>query len=223
MNLSRTLQDIHLEDVSLKTQYYNYFLNGEIDNAKQVITSHSSLSSKVLNAENLNNLVNGILELEQNLYTNIDNYLTTKVNQYQISVDELVYMNEFSSTTQYEINNFVLYNDEIYFCKAIPTIGTLPTNTSYWLYLGLKGENGYYASGVLYSGLWDNAINYNIYNMVIYEGLLYVSKTSNVNINPSTDDETNWLKLEIEKQSIYFSETEPSNIPIGGIWFKILT
>jgi hypothetical protein len=222
MNLSRILQDIHLEDVSLKTQYYNYFLNGEIDNAK-VIANRSSLNSKVLNAENLNNLVNGILELEQNLYTNVDDYLSTKVNQYQISVDELVYMNEFSETTQYEINNFVLYNDKIYFCKANPTIGTLPTNTTYWLCLGLKGENGYYASGVLYKGLWDSAINYVSYNMIIYEGLLYVSKTNNTNINPSTDDGTNWYKLEIEKQSIYFSETEPNDIPIGGIWFKILT
>jgi len=38
----------------------------------------------------------------------------------------------YSSTTQYAYNDFVVYNSVIYVAKAVPPLGTAPTNTTYW-------------------------------------------------------------------------------------------
>ena len=215
------LQDIQLSDLTLKSQYYNYFFNGQINEAKTLVTNNIQLSGKVINADMLNLIINKISEIQQLFFTDVIDVLSQQNNNYQISIDELIYMSTFDNTIQYEINNFVLYNDNIYYCYSKPTIGTLPTNTAYWVYLGLQGDTGNPALGVNYVGIWNNTTNYTKNQMVVYNEMLYIALQSNSNIQPTNT--TYWIpSVSIEYQNIFVSETEPSNIKEGNIWIEII-
>lgn len=49
---------------------------------------------------------------------------------------------EFSAGTQYEVSDSVSYNGSSYTCILRPTIGTIPTNVTYWQLLARKGIDG---------------------------------------------------------------------------------
>ena len=221
INLTR-LQDIQLNDLTLRSQYYNYFLNGQIDEAKNLISNNTQLNGKVVNANMLNNLINSIDELQQLFFTDVINVLDNHLSGYQVSIDELIFMSTFDVTIQYEINNFVLYNDDIYYCYSKPTIGTLPTDTTKWIYLGLQGDVGNPALGVNYVGAWESTKTYAKNQMVVYNNMLYIALQTNSNAQPT--NVTYWLpSISVEYQNIFVSETEPSNIKEGNIWVQIVT
>ena len=221
-NILTRMQDIQLDDLTLKTQYYTLFSNGQIDEAKALVTNNSQLNGKVLTQEMLNTLITKILYLEQLYYTNVEDVLSDHLSNFQLSIDELIYMSEYNNTISYEINNFVMYNSELYYCYATPSVGTLPTDTDYWIYLGLKGDVGYYPLGVNYVGSWSSLITYSVNQMVVYNNLLYISLTSNSNIIP-TNSTTDWLPMiNIEYQNIFVSSTAPNNIATGQIWVELL-
>lgn len=222
MNI-RLLQDINLEDVQLKSDYYNYFINGNIDSAHQIIENNPQLKFKVLNAENLNKLIEYIIKLEDNYYSNVEKVFLNHIENYQISIDELIYLKDFDEQIQYEVNNFVLYNEEIYYCIKTPIVGILPTNSEYWLYLGLKGDESYPSLGVNYKGNWNSFTNYSKYDAVVYQNNLYVSiNNENLNNIPS-DSAENWSnQMKIQNQGIIISEMEPVGLNQGNIWIQII-
>lgn len=217
----RRLEDININEVTLKQQYYNSFINGNIDDAHNLIDNNPELKFKVINAENLNKLIEHILDLERNYFNGVENVLESHLTKYQIDINDLIYLKNYSSSYQYEVNNFVLYNDEIYYCFKKPPIGTIPTNKTYWIYLGLKGEDSYPSLGVKYQGNWSSSKNYNKYDMVVYQNQLFVAKEDNSNKIPSVS--TEWsLQMAVEEQGIFVSEEEPPNIQHGNIWIQIL-
>lgn len=113
------------------------------------------------------------------------------------------------------------YNDEIYYCFKRPPIGTLPTNETYWIYLGLHGEDSRIGLGVKYQGNWSSSKTYNKYDMVVYSNQLFVAKESNSNKIPTIS--TEWsLQMSVEEQGIFVSGEEPPNIKQGNIWIQIL-
>lgn len=219
MNFKR-LQDINLEDAILKQEYYNLMFNGNIDSARQILADNQQLSTKVINAENLNILIDNILELEGLYHTNVTDFLANELSEFQINIDELVYMKNFNSSEQYVINNFVLYNEEVYYCYEQAPIGTLPTNTTYWVYLGLKGEKGSPTLGVCYQGEWVEENNYLKNDMVQYSNQLFVARVDSKGVDPT--DNTKWLlAVKIEPLGIHISETEPSGLRVGDVWIKL--
>lgn len=218
MDLNK-LQDIQLNEIDLRSQYYNYFLNGDIVNSTKVITDNPQLNSKVLNSSNLNKLIEGILSLEQEYYDNIDNVLQNDLNSFNISIDDLVYLSEWNVDTLYDKNNFVIYENEIYYAYK-DNKGILPTNQTYWIYLGLRGQSAFPSLGVNYIGQWGETISYKQYDMVAYNNRIYVAISDNVGIEPT--DNTKWfLAMEQTLQGIFVSKTEPINIQIGQIWIKL--
>lgn len=216
----RRLEDINLNEVILKQDYYNYFLNNNIDEAKQLIKKNPQLNNKVLNAENLNKIVKYIMNLENNCYNNIDNVLKNHISDYQIEIDDLIYLQKYNNSKQYEINNFVSYNNEIYFCIKRPNIGTSPTNNLYWLYLGLRGEKADYDLGVNYKGNWTN-INYNKFDMVSFENKLYVAKRANINKQPNINSNDWSLQVSLKSSKITISREKPLQEK-NEIWIQIL-
>lgn len=217
----RKLEDININEVNLRQQYYNLFINGNIEEAQKLINNNSDLKFKVINAENLNKLIEYILSLENNYFKNVENVLNNHLNNYQIKIDDLIYLTEYNSNTQYEINNFVFYNNDIYYCFKKPPIGILPTNTTYWIYLGLKGEDSYPSLGVKYQGNWSSSKNYNKYDMVVYQNQLFIAEENNVNKIPTTSIEWS-MQMAVEEQGIFVSEEEPPTIKQGNIWIQIL-
>lgn len=216
------LQDLRLENAQLRQDYYNYFISGDIASALQILSDNPSLASQVMNAENLNQYVSAILELE-NLYdTNATKFLASGVSTYQLNIDNLIYIQNFSATVQYTVNNFVLYNNDIYYCYNTPTIGTLPTNTAYWKFLGLSGEDGVPSLNVNYQGAWNSAQTYTQKDMVVYQNNLYVAIGTSINKNPVTSPQDWYLAVTMIKAKIYVSKEEPPNLGVGDIWVRII-
>ena len=217
----RRLEDINLNEVALKQQYYDYFINGNIEQAHQLIEDNQNLKFKVINAENLNKIVEHILFLEDKYFDNVDNILNNHLNKYQIDINDLIYLREYDDTYQYAINNFCRYNNDIYYCIKKPPIGTLPTEDTYWVYLGLHGENSRFPLGVKYQGAWSSVKTYNKYDMVVYQNQLFVAMENSYNKNPPTSIEWS-LQMYVEEQGIFILEEEPSNIKQGNLWIEIL-
>lgn len=217
----RRLEDININEINLKGQYYNLFMGENIDEAHNLIESNQELKFKVINAENLNKIIEHILYLENNYFSNVENVLENHLNNYQIDINDLIYLREYDETTQYKINNFVSYQDEIYYCFKQPPIGTLPTNETYWIYLGLHGENSRIPLGVNYQGNWSSSKLYNKYDMVVYQNKLFVAKEDNSGQNPNTSDKWS-LQMSVEEQGIFVSEAEPPTIKQGNIWIQII-
>lgn len=217
----RRLEDININEVILKQQYYNSFINGNIEQAQQLINNNPELKFKVLNAENLNKIIEHILQLENNYFNGVEDVLENHLTKYQIDINDLIYLRDYNSEEQYEINNFVSYNNDIYYCFKKPPIGTLPTDENYWIYLGLHGEDSRIPLGVKYQGNWNGSKIYNKYDMVVYQNQLFVAKENNSNKIPTIS--TEWsLQMSVEEQGIFVSEEEPPTIKQGNIWVQIL-
>ena len=216
------IQDMQVSDISLKAQYYNLFLDGDIDSARQLIETNEQLNSKVISEDNLNRLVDAILALEGYYDDGVTKYLDNLTSQYQVSIDDLIYMTLYNASLQYEINNIVMHNDDLYYCYARPPIGTLPTNTNYWLYLGLKGADGNPSLGVDYKGAWSSSTSYNEFDMVVYQNLIYVAKGTNINEIPKNNPTQWFLAMDIMKQGIYISTSGAMGLSNGDLWLYII-
>lgn len=218
-NLKR-MQDINLNDLELKNDYYNNFKEGNYEEAWNLIKDNDELSTKVINSENLNNFINEILRFE-NYPINFKYASIEEPKKLNENINKLKYIGEYNNSKQYDVNNFVLYNNNLYFCIKKPNVGTNPTNTTYWYYLGLRGSDSKPSLGIMYQGEWQSGKSYNKYDAVVYDNKIYIAKNNNSNSNPSTSS-TNWyLGMQVEDQTVPVSASEPDNIIEGGIWFEI--
>jgi hypothetical protein len=223
MNNVIRYQDLSLNDLSLRAQYYTLFLSGSINQAKQLVLDNPQLQGKVLSELNLSMLVDSILNLE-NLYdVNATQVLEDGLADYQITINDLLYIGDYSNLVEYDINNFLIYDSKLYYCKLTSPIGTLPTNTTYWVEIGLKGEVGNQTLEVNYMGTWSSVTTYSSKSLVVYNNELYVSYNigGNLNKNPSTET-TYWLKaLTIIPTKMIASVTEPIDLNVGDIWIQL--
>lgn len=216
----RRIQDVHLSDIELRTRYYGLISAGMIDEAKQMVISYPQLNGKVMSAQALNQFVDSVMELEQNYYTNVEGFLREQLDDLQLSIDELVFMSDYDSTTQYEVNNFVIYGDNLYYCYVIPPIGTLPTDSDYWIELNLKGTQGVAPLGVNLMGMWEATKSYKEKDMVIYNNSLYVAKSSSTGVLPTNT--SYWIvAINNKPQTIYIGTEEPKYMQNGSLWIKI--
>ena len=72
---------------------------------------------------------------------------------------------------------------EIYFCIQ-DSLNELPTNTDYWVKVGLRGQTGEYDLGVTYRGYWDYYAEYRKYDLISYNNNLYVARRNNIHAQP---------------------------------------
>ena len=103
--------DITTSDIQLVQQYQQYILDGEIDNARQLITDNPTLKNKILSANNLNNLADAIIALERYYFSDIETYII------QLSR----YMGDWNNQTSYRKYDVVIYDELGYFAtKSVP-------------------------------------------------------------------------------------------------------
>lgn len=215
-------QDVHLEDVNLMEQYYKYFFEENIEKAEELINNNEQLKSKVLNKNSLNEIVTSINKIEDWYDDDVNKDLSNKMNNLQLSIDELIYLTDYNEEVQYNKFNFVYYDDEMYFCFNNPPIGTLPTDKSYWVYLGLKGDNGSYGMGLNYKGNWSSNTSYNKNDMIVYQKTIYVARKNSNNQVPVTVSDY-WMPLiNISEKGIYVSFSGSQYATLGDLWVEIL-
>ena len=200
-----------------------YFREGYYSQALALITDNADIDSETVRPE-VFNMINTSLTYLQNLYYNsVEVVLSEDEQQFQLMINNFINKKEFSATATYVPYNFVVYNQEIYMCLKATTAGILPTNTDYWLLIGLKGEIGATAIDTTLKYKWDYKITYSVKDVVTYDNILYVAKTRNNNSQPDTNPEDWEIFMKIPRAKIIVSAIEPNPdaLVVGGQWWQV--
>jgi hypothetical protein len=214
-------QDIQIADIALRTQFESYMSVGNYSQALRLLSDNQSqLQGKAWIGDSINTLVNGIITLESLYNDNVIKFLSDLSETLQSLVDNYRNVGTWIVGNEYKELNFVAYDNEMYMALQDVPVNTPITDTNYWLYVGLRGKQG--AAGVNVRQQYDYSSGkaYNINDLVVYQGQIYVALKSNTNVLPTNSD--TWLLYErVVKANIYVSNVAPTEELINGkIWFK---
>jgi hypothetical protein len=194
--------DITLSSLPLAKQYYAKYNSGDIAGANKILEDNPTLKYSQISASTLNPIVDAIKALEL--------FYTQDVQQYL--VDIVVYKGDFSASVKYSKYNTVkfVHNSalETFMCISNTTaIGTLPTDSSYWIPLTMRGEQGTAGVGLTAKGEWNSISTYPIDSLVAYNNALWGSKVANTAIVPTREASATWY-IVIEFSSEYATYTD---------------
>lgn len=214
-------QDIQIADIALRMQFESYMSVGNYSQALRLLSDNQSqLQGKAWIGDSINTLVNGIITLESLYNDNVIKFLSDLSETLQSLVDNYRNVGTWIVGNEYKELNFAAYDNEMYMALQDVPANTPITDTNYWLYVGLRGEQG--AAGVNVRQQYDYSSGkaYNINDLVVYQGQIYVALKSNTNVLPTNSD--TWLLYErVVKANIYVSNVAPTEELINGkIWFK---
>lgn len=216
-------EDIHLSDVQLYALFRQYYTAGNYTAALNVLSSNPQLDLKAITADNMNELSERVYGMENVYYVEVEQYLANLLQSMQTDVNNLSNQNQYNATQQYYENNFVYYNNEVYFCIKEPPIGTDPTNTTYWLYLGLFGKDGLYGlTNLTFVGPWDTNTLYTTNQVVYVDYTFYWALQDNQGQDPTTESNEYWgVLFTVDFQKIIVSDSTPENSRTNDFWFQI--
>lgn len=214
-------QDIQIADVTLRTQFESYMSVGNYSQALSLLSNNQSqLQGKAWIGDTINTLVNGIISVESLYNDNVIKFMSDLSATLQSLVDNYRNAGTWIIGNKYKEMNFVAYNNEMYMALQDVPANTPITDTNYWLYIGLCGTQG--ASGVNVRQQYDYSSGkaYNINDLVVYQGQLYVALKSNTGVLPINSD--TWLLYQrVIKATIHVSNVAPTEELVNGkIWFK---
>lgn len=217
-------QDIQISDVALQQQFKQYVLSGQYTEALALLTTNEQqLQGKAYIANIINTISSGILDLESRFNDGVTLFLSNLATQYNDLIINMKKIGTWDANTQYIPYNFVIYNQEIYMCIKQPPIGILPTSSFYWLYLGLRGEQGAPGVNVTMQYDWNSGATYQPNDLVVYGTNIYVALKSNTNVTPGTDAST-WLLFLVATPGQIFVGTEAPQYPgQNTVWFQTQT
>lgn len=216
-------QDLALSNENLRQQFMQYFREGYYTQALALIQGNINIDSESIQKE-VFNMMNTALTYLQNLYyDSVEVVLDDDSSQFQFLINNYITKGEYSSTVSYIPYNFVVYNQQVYMCIGNPPVGTLPTNATYWVLIGLKGEKGATSIDTVLKYNWSASANYIVKDVVSFENILYVAKTANINVIPKTNPNIWEVFMKIPQSKVIVSYTEPASgvLVEGGQWWKI--
>lgn len=217
-------EDIHISDVSIRQNFINFINAGNFASALKLLEDNPQVTDKSTMAIVFNELRERVFGLENVYYTEVEDYMANLLVQMQDTVNDLNDMGEFDATVEYKERNLVHYDNNYYYCLQNPPVGTLPTNETFWLYLGLRGVRGRDGiSNVTFKGQYSDTEQYNA-NDIVYLGLnFYYAKIPNSG-QPVTNTEYWGLFLETNAIKILVQAETPGPTDMGAndFWFQIL-
>ena len=186
----------------------------------EYLDNQAQLQGKAWIGDSINTLVNGIITLESLYNDNVIKFLSDLSETLQSLVDNYRNVGTWIVGNEYKELNFVAYDNEMYMALQDVPANTPITDTNYWLYVGLRGEQGVAGVNVRQQYDYSSDKAYNINDLVVYQGQIYVALKSNTNVLPTNSD--TWLLYErVVKANIYVSNVAPTEELINGkIWFK---
>lgn len=219
------MDDMHLSSKDTFLDYYYAMQANNISQASNILEQNPSLSNQIITADNINILLNETYRRELQPKVDIDYFLAGLNAVFEKMIAYTRVRGEWNKDIQYDVHNLVYYKDKGYFVytNEAPPIGTLPTDTKYWLEYDIRGLKGYGGlKNINYLGLWDNSIDYNIGDAVTYKNKLWWAIANNTNTAPNLNHYP-WVliaapdvasKTPIQKQT-------PTGYNIGDFWWQI--
>lgn len=217
------LDDMHLSSQSTFLDYYYAMQANNISYANTILNNHPELQNQIINAQNINYLINGVNERELQPKTDVDYYLDDLLNQFQTMINNTRIMGQFDSGLQYYPHNFVYYQGKGYYAFSQPPIGTLPTNTQYWLEYDIKGLQGYGGINLNLRFNWDSTLDYKVGDLVIYKNRVWYAVADNTNTVPNLNHYP-WVIISLPQMPnrTPIQKTAPiSGYSEGDFWFQI--
>lgn len=217
-------QDIQIPDINIQQQYQQYFQNGQYSEALTLLANNATqLQGKAFIANLINTISAGISELENKYNTAVPIFLSSLSAQYSSLINNFINKNVWSNTVEYKPYNFVVYNNDVYMCIENPPIGTVPTDTTYWLFLGLRGEEGEPGIDVNMRYQWNGTDTYNVNDLVVYGTNIYVALVQNTGVTPGSDSNTWGIFIATAPGQINVGTAAPSKYVQNTIWFQTQT
>lgn len=218
--------NISITDGAIVKSYFDAIQAGNETLANQIFATIPQGSQKILTANGLNKFSQCLVALERFYQDNVETYITEKQIEWQQIIEDFSWQRQYDPTTQYYLNNYVTYTTagltNLYIATAQPPIGTVPTNTSYWRVLTIRGQKGATGTGLAFTGTWDSAAYYLVNNCVTYGGALWGCLVANTNQAPYQGS-TYW-QLIYQAVTIYpVSADQPAVQEDGALWFQIIT
>lgn len=190
-------------------QFNTYIANGDFANATTLLQSNAELQKCIIDSVYMNKLSKTVEEVQDLFLNNVQTYIHETV------VDK----GEWNSTTKYVKYNFVTYEVDgivqTYECLNDNTpIGTVPTDTTYWIPRVIRGEKGNSGLGLVPRGTWNSSVQYYKDDLVAYNNVLWVANDDNIGLYPN-DSSTVWYS--VLSLNIILSDLKISNDEIDKI------
>ena len=216
------VQDIQISDASLKAQYISYFLEGNYPEMLNLIANNPQLDYKAFVANTMNDVATILSTLQNNYQTNVPDYLAVLTTEFDTRVGQFKDFDEWDSSVEYSLYNFVDYNGDIYmYINDTASVGNAPGDTTYWLLIGLRGAQGAPGVGLNLRYDWSSVAEYNPLDLVIYGDSSWVAVQNNTNQPPSANSQYWFRFAEHKPVRIESSTTQPTQTYIGQIWFNM--
>lgn len=219
------MDDMHLSSKDTFLDYYYAMQANNVSQASNILAENPSLSNQIITADNINILLNETYRRELQPKVDIDYFLAGLNAVFEKMISYTRVRGEWNKDTQYDVHNLVYYKDKGYFAytNEAPPVGTLPTDTKYWLEYDIRGLKGYGGfKNINYLGVWSNSMDYKTGDSVIYKNKLWWAIADNTNTFPNLNHYP-WVlivapdianKTPIQKQT-------PTGYNIGDFWWQI--
>lgn len=214
-------------DAQLVSQIQASILSGDFANASAILNANPQLNGKIFNANDYNQIRDAVLALERFYNSDIKNYIAEKQAAWYAEVDKFNFKGIYSPTTQYYKNNMVDYTTSegtfLYLCISQPDTGIAPTNTSYWRILTLRGERGLSGEGLSFTYIWNNTMEYNVNDVVVFGNKWWAAIKQNRGQQPANGS-SYWSKVLTALPAIQIPVTEikPTDQIIGDQWYQVI-
>lgn len=216
------MDDMHLSSRDLFLNYYYAMQSNNTSSANSILLNNPSLANQITNSQNVNYLINGVNEREIEPKRDIDYYLDKLYQDFLVMINNTRVRGDFDSTVQYYPHNLVYYNGKGYYALKEPPIGTLPTNTEYWLEFDIRGFQGYGGLDLNLKFNWDNTISYKKGDIVIYRNKMWYALADNINYEPNLNHYP-WVIISMPKMAnkTPIQRATPTGYDTGDFWFQI--
>lgn len=220
-----TMLNMTVADAEAVTGYQAAMQAGNNTLAQQYYNQITSANQKFVDATKMNTLMDTCMALEKFYATDIEPYVEAQQDIWETRIDQFNYIGTYSPTQQYEVNNFVTYTVsgvmQVYICISRPTIGTAPTNVTYWRQLSIRGMQGISGENLSFRYAWSSAETYYDEDIVTYDNKVWACIQQNSNQAP-VEGSSYWRLIYSPTQIVYpFSSIEPENMKAGYLWLKI--
>lgn len=218
------MDDMHLSNENIFHSYYTNVSEKNIPQANQLIEDNSQVQNQITDSNHINRLITAINNNEEIIKENIDGFLDKQLQEFQNLINQTVVMGTYSNTMQYDIHNLVYYQSKGYYAYKKPPIGTLPTDTNYWLEYDIRGLKGYGGVNLNFKFAWNANTTYQPMDCVFYQNKLWFANMTNQGAAPSLSHFP-WLPAMMPLMPVktQIRKEEPTTyISNGDFWFKII-
>lgn len=181
--------DPDIASIQAINQYCIKFDAGDIVGAKKVLNDNPRLKYMIINADNLNKIRDGLISLQR--------YYLNDVQQYLVNiVKHKGYWTSSAKYTKYDVVTYINNQAiESYMgVKSEIAIGTLPTDSTAFISLTLRGEQGASGTGMSPRGAWNSLLQYYKNDCAAYNNILWYAKADNIDSVPQDNTDV-WEAL----------------------------